>query len=41
MSKRGAKFPHKLTWEWMKKQYPYCDNEASQTGVFMHFGTRA
>ena len=24
MSKWGAKFPHRLTWEWAKNQYHYC-----------------
>ena len=24
MSKRRAKFPHRLTWEWSKNRYHYC-----------------
>ena len=24
MSKQGAKFPHRLTWEWTKNRYHYC-----------------
>ena len=24
MSKRWAKFPHRLTWEWAKNRYHYC-----------------